>query len=655
MRRESIEWIACAAPSVSEEVSRVRREFDRVDRLRGSVGQRRSQRAEPVVNGFGDRFRPRVEGLFKRFEPAVDQFIERFDLVVERRIEIADLAVEGGIEIVDLAVERGIEIGDAGSKRGLELQEALVQRGGDLAAIRSEAVVEGVDIGLQRLRDVLGALTHAIDDFAAEGFDGAIEFRNVPGDQGAEGAAVAGEFFDQLSALVLHQFVEGTHLKAERVMGVLGLADDLRHQRVHGHVKRIAGLVAGAQDLGRETIAGVVDLAHEIAAAQFKLQKQGVARILQGIMNLFGAVGNAVDNGGRALLELGGDAVDPLVQHLVDAVGQLDEFVVDVAGLEIQAGSEALAGVEHRAGGFRAGFLESVEQVAAALAERQDHVVAGIAERAGDVAAALFQRAGDALGHFIDPRCDRVRYQCDVVTQIDLHAGNGAAHLFGLPDQVVALMGDILQQGADPYLVVAVGAFKRGDFVGDQGFKFAGTRDGALDAVTHGRDFAPDRLTDCHHRVAGCALGLRKTDRDLRHRLRDHPQFLAAPGQTRHEIEQQYRREEQGRQAGQRQGAAGALTDGSLQRRQETEGQHCGADQPDRGEKRGQRVDVAGRPALLNGLQNLPDGFAVVIGGAAGRARLFDEFEDRQVVAGPGIKGLLPGIERGLIEIRRRG
>ena len=40
-----------------------------------------------------------------------------------------------------------------------------------------------------------GALTHAIDDFAAEGFDGAIEFRNVAGDQGAERAAVAGEFF----------------------------------------------------------------------------------------------------------------------------------------------------------------------------------------------------------------------------------------------------------------------------------------------------------------------------------------------------------------------------------------------------------------------------------------------------------------------------
>ncbi len=119
-------------------------------------------------------------------------------------------------------------------------------------------------------------------------------------------------------------------------------------------------------------------------------------------MNLFGAVGNAVDDGGGALFEFAGDAVDPLVQHLMDAVGQVDELVMDVPGLEIEAGGEALAGVEHRARGFGAGFLEPVEQVAAALAERENHVVAGAAERAGDVGAAFLQRTGDALGDLVD-------------------------------------------------------------------------------------------------------------------------------------------------------------------------------------------------------------------------------------------------------------
>ncbi len=320
---------------------------------------------------------------------------------------------------------------------------------------------------------------------------------------------------------------------------------------------------------------------------------------------------------------------------------------MDVAGLEIEAGGEALAGVEHRARGFGAGFLETIEQVAAALSQRQDHVVAGIAQRAGDVGAALFQSSGDAFCNLVDAGCDRVRDQCDVVAQVDLHAGDRAANLFGLADEIVALMGDILQQRADSHLVVAVGAFERRDFIGDQGFKFAGARDGAFDAVAHGRDFAADRLANRYHRVACRALRLRKTDRHLRHRLCDHPQLLAAPGKARQEIEQQHRRKEHRRQAGQHQRAA-ALSDGSLQRRKEGDRQQSGAENPDRGEKRGERVDVAGGPALLNGLQNLSDGFAVVVGGAAGRAHILDRLKGLPV-------GARPGVERARVVILTRG
>ena len=337
--------------------------------------------------------------------------------------------------------------------------------------------------------------------------------------------------------------------------------------------------------LGGEPVAGVVDLADEIAAAQFELEQQRVAGILQGVVNLLGAIGNAVDNGGGALLEFAGDAVDALVQHLVDAIGEIDELVMDVPGLEIEAGGEALAGVEHRARRLGAGFLQTIEQVAAALAEREDHVVAGIAERLGDVGAAFFQRAGDAFRDLVDAGGDRIRDQRDVVAQIDLHAGNGAANLLGLADQIVALMGDVLQQRADAHLVVAVGALERRDFVGNQGFEFAGARDRALDAVAHRRDFAADRLTDGDHRVACGALRLRKADRNLRHRLRDHPQFLAAPGKACEEIKQQDRRKEQRGETGEHQRAAAALADRGLQRGKEADGQKRGADESKRRQK----------------------------------------------------------------------
>ena len=94
------------------------------------------------------------------------------------------------------------------------------------------------------------------------------------------------------------------------------------------------------------------------------------------------------------------------------------------------------------------------------------------------------------------------------MAKIDLHAGNGAAHLFGLADQIVALMRNILQQRADAHFIVGIGAFQRRDLIGDQGFQFAGARDGALDAVTHRRHFAADRLADGDHGVARGTLRL---------------------------------------------------------------------------------------------------------------------------------------------------
>ena len=450
-----------------------------------------------------------------------------------------------------------------------------------------------------------------------------IEFADVTGDQRAERAAVTRELLGQLGALVAHQLVERAHLHAERVVGVFGLADHLGDQGVDGDVQRFAGLVAAGQHLGGEAVAGVVDLAGEVGAAQVEFDQQRVARVLQRVVHLLGAVGDAFDNDGGLLLELAGDALDALVQHVVDAIGEVDEFVVHMAGLEIQAGGQPLAGVEHRARGLGAGFLEAVEQVAAALAERQDHVVAGRAERIGDVRAAFFQGAGDALGDFVNARGDRVGNQRDVMAQIDLHAGNGAAHLFGLADQIIALMGDVLQQRADAHFVIGIGAFQRRHFVGDQRFQFAGARDRAFDAIAHRRDFAADRLTHGHHGLAGNAFRLGETHRDLRHRLRDHAQLLAAPGEMGEEEEQHHRREEQRRKAGEHQHAA-ALAHGGLQRRQEADGEQTGAKQPDAGEDAGESVDIAGGAASLNRLEQLADGLAIIIGRAP-RQRLFGQ------------------------------
>ena len=181
-----------------------------------------------------------------------------------------------------------------------------------------------------------------------------------------------------------------------------GLADDLGNQRIDSRIQRVAGLVPAVQDARRELAACLVDLGDEIAAAQFEFEQQRIAGIAERLVKLFRPIRDAVDDVRGFLLEFRGNAIEPLVQHLMNAVGQIDEFVVNVTGLEVQARCQAFAGVQHRARGLVAGFFQPVEQVAAALAKGEDHVVARMAEGVRDVFAALFQRAGDAFGDFVD-------------------------------------------------------------------------------------------------------------------------------------------------------------------------------------------------------------------------------------------------------------
>ncbi len=154
------------------------------------------------------------------------------------------------------------------------MYQSLIERRGDLAAVRGQAGIETIDVGLQVFRDILGALPHAVDDFAAEGFDGAIELRDVTGDQRAQRAAVAAEFLRKFRALVPHQFIEGAHLQAERVVGVFSLADYFGDQRIDGNVQCVARLVAAGKNARRQPITGFVDPVHQVAAAQFEFEQQ---------------------------------------------------------------------------------------------------------------------------------------------------------------------------------------------------------------------------------------------------------------------------------------------------------------------------------------------------------------------------------------------
>src|SRR5581483_5949871 len=85
-----------------------------------------------------------------------------------------------------------------------------------------------------------------------------------------------------------------------------------------------------------------------------------------------------------------------------------------------------------------------------------------------------------------------------------------------------------------------------------------------------------------------------------------------------------------------------------MQRRQEGKSQQAAADHPHAGEYGRKRIDAARGPALLDRLQDLADGLAVVIGGAT---RLPDVL-DRLKACSIGVRARL---EARLVEGRRRG
>ncbi len=124
--------------------------------------------------------------------------------------------------------------------------------------------------------------------------------------------------------------------------------------------------------------------------------------------------------------------------------------------------------------------------------------------------------------------CDRSRWTL----------ADGVAHVLGLVDQGLALVGELAEQVADAHFVVVIGALERGDFVVHQRFQLGRARERALDAVAHGGDFAADGLADRHDLFARGGLRLRQPHRHLGHGLGDQAQVLrTAEHEGEHEEE----------------------------------------------------------------------------------------------------------------------
>ncbi len=242
-----------------------------------------------------------------------------------------------------------------------------------------------------------------------------------------------------------------------------------------------------------------------------------------------------------------------------------------------------------------------------------------MAQRQRNMLAFLGERTRHAMRNLVDLVGDEIADRGDIVRQIEMDAGDGVTHLFGLRHQRFALVGQFAEQIADAHFVVVVGALERGDFIVHQCFQLGGARQRPLDAVAHGGDLAPDGLADRNDRLVRGGLRLRQPHRHLSHRFRDQSQILRTAENVRENEEENGRQEDRACDAEQCGKAGARRRKHSLQFRLEQQDGSDSGGNPEHGGGGADEIGQAGA-AAVQGLQNLPDAGTVVIGGPARRA-----------------------------------
>ena len=233
------------------------------------------------------------------------------------------------------------------------------------------------------------------------------------------------------------------------------------HQRLAGRPKRRVHFLAAQRDVFRslrrnlrECIRGLRrNLCQAVGGLRRRLQQAG--------RNLVGALAHQFGDGDGALREIVGHIGQPQLHHLDEILRQDIEFLGNGLGLEREAGIEPLGRAVDRAcgretgifdrgrrgqadgvdclRGFLRGLLQAFEDFAGAFSELRQHLIADAIERGRDVIGLFLQVAGDAIGRGGDLGGDLVADAGDVLIQVEMHAGDGVAHLLGLADQAVPL------------------------------------------------------------------------------------------------------------------------------------------------------------------------------------------------------------------------
>ena len=371
--------------------------------------------------------------------------------------------------------------------------QALVQR----PSMNADGLVQARLRLFQPSSQAIGVLAYRLDHFGTGGVEGIFQRGMVAFQLAAHFAARAGkQGMGGLGALRhdLRQTIPG-----RRQIFIQRTAMD-GHRLVHP----VASLgqpggqaIAARGNVGGDTLAGFVQLLHHMVAARPKIDQQGLAGAFQAL--------------------------------------------VDIAHLTGQRRHHILAGIGEMLRHFAAGLGKAADNIIAAHRYLRDEMVPGLTQNRRNFISLRTKGLGDAVTrrrHFLrNPH----RSASHLLRQRFLRGGDGGAHPVGIADYGFALARQLVNQGADAALVVAVGALQIGDFRMHQCFQLAGAGQRPLNAIAHRRHFAADGLAEGDNLFSCHGFRLGEAHGHMCHRPRCQPHFLRAAQQRCGDEEENHR------------------------------------------------------------------------------------------------------------------
>ena len=485
---------------------------------------------------------------------------------------MARLLVEGHFEDVGARGEAGV---------------VLFEGGDQLVALVADHAVEGEEAGIDNRGDLVETRVELAE---------VLRTRAHQGNAGALGGVVEGaaEFDHRRLELALHR----VDLDGDRLVELLG---QRRHQRL--------GFLGARGDVGGDAVADHFERGRNLVAAIAQLVEQGNAALAEELGERRGAVLDGVGEGGGAAVECFGEGRHALVDDGAEFSGPAFEGTGNGVGAVLERDVEA-----------RGAVVEGREQIAGALVDERHEALGALAEGAVERIAGAFQRLGQVAAGFDDGAGDALADHVEVENEAGMALGDRFADALGVGDDGFALAGQFLDQGAHARFIVGIGAFERGDLVVDHHFEFAGARQGALEAIAEGVDFAADGLADRGDFFGRGGLGFGETDGGVGDGGGGVAQVLGATDQRRDGHEAEDRNQRDGDEAdeivrGKEAGRAEILAVAD-----EADGED-GDDPDDRddgGNEAGRRV-----VARLQTVKNAAALHPVVIGDGAGERGLF--------------------------------